>query len=445
MSAASFLLLAVNHIAFLLVVSALLVLLLYRATCHVSGGPSDPFHFYYAFTFGTSYAVVALLAYQGEIGLLQVAMVGGFGAVFVVGYRFFSHISVRWVRESIRVFSGGGTLFWLSVILYFVAAIFYVLGAGLPFLSESRFETNRGFGFLVRIMDPLRLFIIACLAMKIVGRQRRTFLYWALGLFAIGSSLLNGSKFALLESAYVASVAVSVRLKLKSLPIRAIVWPAIGILALATVFAFGVLLLNMDAIQAAAGGPAVSAVSVVVAGFVERIVGNGDMYYLGLPSQVLNAIHIDHPLVQLFGPIIGSAAASSTFGVPNIGNTDVGRQIVLYWDPNYPVAGGPTNHFDMTAYLYFGPYLGTLFVIGLALFLAQMNRLKLYSYSLEGCAVVAVLYCRSLPALLNPAIGIADIFDAVAIFLCLTVLSHLIIAASRGSVDHSGTVTGAVR
>lgn len=429
METINFLQLALENSGFLIVVAIFLTLFLYHMTRRIAGGVSDPFHFYYAFTFGTSYAVVALLAVKGEIGVPEIGVVVGFGLLFLIGYRSFSKISIPWMHKSISLFGGGRTFFCLAVSTYIVTSLIYVTFAGLPFLSASRFETNRGFGFLVRIMDPLRLFIVAYLAILISKRKHRA--RWLLGCaavcFAIISSLLNGAKFAFLECAYVAAASIAISTGRKDLPFRKIVLPTVFVILLATGYALTQLLFNLEADHSVGGfiPGNIDRTHLVLDMFAARLVGNGDMYYLGLLPQVLHSLRIDRPLLQLFGTIVGAGVVSSLFGY-DINNTDVGRQIILYWDPYYPVSGGPTDHFDMAAYVYFGPFGGIIFVLCLAFLLAQISRLKQYKYNTVGCAAVATLYCRSLPIILNPASGIALIFDAVEVFLLLSVMSKLL-------------------
>jgi hypothetical protein len=428
MDSATFLFMALENIYFLLIVSAGLTIFLYRMTSRIAGGLSDPFHFYYAFTFGTSYAVVCLLAFKGYLSFPVTAMVLGYGLLFLVCYRSFSRVSVSWTYRAVRLWSGGKTFFWLAAAIYTLIAITYVALAGFAFLSESRFEANRGVGILVRIMDPLRLFIIGYLSIWIAQRKngRRFWIGCGLVFFAILSSVLNGSKFALLESAYVAAVALAISLGKRSLPLKTIFWPAMLVLLLATGYALTQLLFNFKAANTGGvEGRTGMAAPLLLERFAFRIVSNGDMYYLGLPEPVFHALRVDHPLIQLFGPMLGGGAVSSLLNY-DINNTDIGRQIVLYWDPSNALSGGPTNHFDLTAYVYFGPILGTLFVIILALILAQINRLKQHRYSTVGCAAVAALYCRSLAILLNPATGLALISDIMVVFSLLSVLAWIL-------------------
>ena len=446
MQSVEFLQLALDDSAFLIIVSIVLMLCLYWMTFRVAGGLSDPFHFFYAFTFGTSYAVVALLAITGNIDLPQIAMIAGFGLVFLIGYRIFSRVSIQSLHRAVSLCGGGRTFFQLAVVVYFSAALIYVIYAGVPFLSASRFETNSGFGLAVRIMDPLRLFILAYLALEILKLKHRTKLLYGCAAicFAAVSSLLNGSKFALLECAYVAAVSVAIGTGRKALPFKKILWPASLVLLLATGYALTQLFFNLKAAKSQGIGnlDSVALGPLVFDTFAARLVGNGDMYFLGLPPQVLHAIHVDHPLAQLLGPMLGYRAVSTLFGY-DMTNTDVGRQIMLYWNPGYPPgAGGPTNHFDMTAYAYFGPIGGIPFVMCLAFILAQVNRLKQHKYGGVGCAAVATFYCRSLAILLNPAIGLSLLSDVIIIFLLISILAKVINAAAITQASRLPVPTG---
>lgn len=430
--AATFYQLALEHVGFLLLFSILLAYILYVLTRDICGGLSDPIHFFYSFTFGTSYAVVALLAYTHNIGSFEIAIVVGFGLCFLVGFRVFSRIRIGKLHHFLSLCTGGRTFLWITVLLYVVTSVTYVMSVGLPSLSASRFETNRGFGYLARLMDPLRLVIVGSVAVTVAESRgrKRWILALLLGFFAVVSSLLNGSKAALLECAYVSAVSLAIRSGRVSLPMKKLIFPATLIALITTTYAMGQLYLNLRA--PASGDFLANANPLLLAFdmFALRIVGNGDMYFLGLSQQVLHALHFKHPFVQLFGPILGSGVTSMLAGY-DVNSSDVGRQIILYWQPDYPVAGGPTNHFDLTAYLYFGPIGGTVFVLCLAFTLAQINRLKKQRYNVVGCAVVATLYCRALVLLLNPATSLALMSDAIIIFALVAFFAKVVNAAPR--------------
>jgi hypothetical protein len=439
MSYAEFMLLAFNNIDFLVILSIILMLLLYWGTFRISGGLSDPFHFYYAFTYGTSYAVVGLLAIKGYVGFPEIAIVVGYGVVFLVAYRSFSRLYFPWVHRTVSIVDGGRTFFQIAIVAYFIAALIYVMLAGLPSFSENRFRTNQGFGFFVRFLEPLRLFIVGYLALRITANRKGKKTFW-LGCgeisFMIVSSLLNGAKFAFLEVAYVAAVAIAISTGRKALPIRKIVWPTLVVFSLATVYALAQMSINYHKADSSVGTDAqyIAGAPLLVEQFSVRIISNGDVYFMGLPPPVLDSIHVDHPVEQMFGGILGGGAIASLLGYPK-GN-DIGEQVKAYWYPFSFDPSGPTDHFDLTAYLYFGPVLGVLFVLCLALILAQITRLKQYRYSTVGCAAVAALYCNSLVILLTPPAGIMLIFDTLTEFAALTVLARILNTANS-TIRHS--------
>jgi hypothetical protein len=401
-------------------------------TSRITGGLSDPFHFYYAFTFGTSYAVVGLLAIKGYIGPPEIAIVVGYGLVFLVGYRSFSRVSTSWLYRTVRFVDGGQTFFHVALVIYSIVAIIYVMFAGLPFLSTNRFETNQGFFTFVRVMDPLRLFIVGYLAIRITNRKRKNRFWLGCGtvVFMIISSLLNGAKFALLETAYVAAVAIAISSHRKALPNKKIIWPAIAVLFFATIYALVQLFFNFHEVDSSASAQAqyITGTPLVIEQFSIRIISNGDMYFMGLPPAVLHSLRVEHPIAQLFGPILGGGPIPSLLGY-QLG-PDIGEQIKLYWNPFTHDLGGPTDHFDLVAYVYFGPLLGVLFVMCLALLLAQITRLKQNWYSATGCSVVATLYCSSLPLLLNPSAGLLLIVDVFAVFAIVTVFAKILKTAT---------------
>ena len=443
MNYVEFMHLAFNNIYFLVILSLFLMLLLYRVTSKVSGGLADPFHFTYTFTFGIGYAVVALLAIKGYVGLPEVAIVVGYGLVFLVGYRSFSRLSIPWLYRSVSLLDGGWTFFQIAVVIYFIAGLIYVMFAGLPSFSADRFESNRGFVLLVRILNPLRLFIVGYLAIRITNRKGMNKLLLGCGAasFMLVSSLLNGAKYALLEAAYVAAVAIAISSGRKSVPIRKIVWPALGVLSLATVYALVQLSINshMSDSPASTDAQYLIGAPLIVEQFTSRIISSGDIYFMGLPPDVLHSIRVDHPIVQLFGPIFGGGIIPSLLGY-HLGN-DIGDQVKLYLYPFSTEPGGPTDHFDLTAYVYFGPVLGVLFVLCLALILAQITRLKEHRYSAVGCAAVAALYSSSLTLLINPSSGLVFIFDTLIVFAALTVFARILNTATSAKQYPAGSLS----
>jgi hypothetical protein len=82
----------------------------------------------------------------------------------------------------------------------------------------------------------------------------------------------------------------------------------------------------------------------------------------------------------------------------------------------------------LTAYVYFGPILGILFVIALAFIMACVNNIRL---SISGTnpvqtALYVTLWMGALQILLHPAIGISNIILISILFFILNSVFKII-------------------
>jgi hypothetical protein len=441
MSPIDFILLVFDHITLVIVLSIGLTLLLYFSTYRVAGGILDPFHFFYAFTFGTSYAVVCLLAVTGHIGLTEVSIVGGYGLLFLVTYRVFSRATLwQGAHFEKRISMGDGWLFAIACLLYFSIAIVLVAGVGFAAFLNSRYQIGR-YNLLALILDPLRLFIAGYLAILIVNCQgpnrklKRVLLLCAELSFVTLSSLINGSKVAFLESAYAASVAIIVSRRAEAIPWKKLVKPFSAVFMIAIVYAVSQQYFNMQA-SGASGNSSADALytrgPLLLDEFGMRIVNNGDIYYYVLPAPVFENIVIDHPFALLFDGVFGRNLLSSLFGLDMSGSVDIGHQAVGYWYGDYNASVGPVDHFDLAAYKSFGTFGGIIFVLCVAFTMVCVNKLKKGRYDSAGCAVVAAVYIRSLIILLSPHAGLEFLVWSVILFTVLAILAKaLSYAVSR--------------
>jgi hypothetical protein len=438
MNPTDFTLLVFDNITFVALLSAVLVLLLYIATYRIAGGFLDPFHYFYSFTYGTAYAVVGLLAYTGYIGIKGLSIVVGYGLVFLIGYIFFSRTYFSKVWSTNRLFSlGGKTMLALALILYFTIALIFLYEVGFAAFLPSRYGVGE-YNLFALIMDPLRLFIAAYIAVMIVNRhnggRKISWLICVELLFIIFSSLINGSKFSFLESIYAGSVAVAIGLDGMKVHLKKIIKPALLILLVATVYAVGQEYLN---IEASGGTENNQSYDLYTKGpllldlFAIRIVNNGDIYYYILPETVFHTIVIDHPFAVLFRNIFGEKIVASLFGIDMTQVVDLGHQSTGYWYGAYDADVGPVDHFDLDAYKFFGPFGGILFVICLAFIISSINKLKKGHYDIAGSATVAALYIRSLTVLLSPSVGIAFIEESFILFGLLSILARILNSAAR--------------
>jgi len=399
-------------------------------------GYLDPVHFYWTFTFGTAYGIVVGLYWLGHISDFLFYFVLFCACLFIFCFTLFnkySSLAFRRFIVTLTVPKGDGRVeffFILVIYLSLLAIILAFVGAGL-FAETNRFEQNRGFGVFVRIADAFRLFVVAYLAINLIRRFKETgvtfravlsFLFLLL-LIILGSAV-NGSKFAMLEALYACFVASSIywtkpRFRLFHLLV---------ISAAALFFALLVLMMNLrsNKVDTEAESMYMGDTPVVVERLALRVLANADKYYMGLPNDVVDQIETDSVVVRFIAPLVGVTRLSDILGY-EVNNFNVGRQILLYFDPDYSVAGGPTSHFDLFAYKYFGVYLAFVWVIITAFLLASINSLGRNGLSgVFYSALVATLWLRTLPILLEPPVGLAYMLDIIFLFTVIKLAGLLV-------------------
>lgn len=413
-------------------------LVLYLTTRSYSAGLFlDPFHFYYAFTFGTSYGVVGLLATYGYVDAESLWIVFGFGSIFLLSYIHFAKRRIINFQPLVDLIylppkSQRSAMFLMGFIYcIFAAANLYVAGFG--FLAESRFQSTFGFGPIIRVIDPIRLLLISWIGLDIVKRWKNGQSYWIrscfLLLFAIFAALLNGAKFAFLEQFYAISMAVVIaKLDIK-ISKKGIYLSTFALAASILLFSFYVMSYNMlsGGSDPLAPSDKISGAPALVERYLARIIANGDMYFLSLPEKIYEEIHIDSTLTRLAAALLGSQIVSSLVGY-DVAQFEVGRLIWLYWSPDDEVMRGPTNHFDLTGYFYFGSVGGIALVIAISILLSQIYRL---TRKCERCdnykaVFIAVLWCRSVPMLLHPTAGLTWFLDVIIVMILFKLLVLLI-------------------
>lgn len=416
-----------NSLEFLIYLFTICILLFLLSKKTV-GYILDPFHFYYTFTFGTSYAVILLLYIHDYIPDDYFSYLLISNVVFFVSY---SLSSIRrskhaglFIRLGYSIRYNERFILQLLWFIYFAMLLIYLSKVSIAGLLLSRFDANKGLGPIVRIMDALRLIIAAWMYINYIRLGKKKYLIIAL-VFSCVSAFFSGAKFALLEQMYVMFVAgfVGERIKIK-LHLKTIVLAGVFLVALFLFILFMLQKLS-DGIgyqnsQYIPGAP------VTLELFILRILANGDSYYLSLTQRVLDDININFPVLQFFSNVFGNSFMSRLFG-QDFSNGDIGRQIWLYWYPDDDIMRGPTAHFDISGLVYFGYIGGVIFSIVIGVVLGSLNKLKYSCYHAPTVIVafVSALYCRSLPLMLNPSVGLAYIVDIYMLLFLLLVLSTL--------------------
>ena len=407
-------------------------------------GYLDPLHFYWTFTFGTAYGIVMALFIGGYVSVYYVALLLSYALTFLFFLRFSGRHGL-WMYKlvvALLVPHGRGKgEFWMILLLYACLALFLIASTGFGASAETnRFEQNRGLGAFVRVADAFRLFLVACIAITCVERWRngrRNYLTLLLGvgyfLLLLISSLLNGAKFAILEGIYASVFALAVqgyRLRLNILKVGAL-------FSVVLLFAMWILSKNLAGagVDTQASGVYMPDTPMLYERLALRVLANADKYYLSLPNAVIEEFKTDSALIQFVAPLISVTKMSEIVGHP-VNDYAVGRQALLYWYPDNTIAGGPTSHFDLFSYKYFGFVPGLLFAALMGWFLASVTALARLgrNQSPYYAALCAALWVRSIAMLLEPTVGLAYVLDIFLLFFVMNLFGVILRFASKGNV-----------
>lgn len=422
------------------ILTVILVAVLYLSVRKVTAaGYFDPLHFYWTFTYGTAYALIAGLYLLGYISFFYIVLVYSLGLLFVIAFRLFllipSNAPAELILKTCQPSCGMKSLFCMLIMLYALAVVYQisVVGFGM-FASTNRFEQARGNGVVIRFLGAIAPFLIACssiyiykLMLKKKSLKDYSYLLSSiclLFLFVAFNSILDGSKAAILMCMYsgVLGVALYTHEKPRFYFVRLSILFGLVLFFALLVQSFDLRNQNLKSSNARY----LSERFFGVERLVFRIIGNGDKYYLGLPNSIVEDIETDNVVVRFIAPVVGSTNLSSLLGY-NVNNYNVGRQILLQHAPGRETAGGPTSHFDLFAYKYFGLYFSWVWVVVSAFLLSVIVRLRRFSYgNLFAAAIGAQLWQSGLPMLLEPPIGVAKILDVLLIFGTIKLLGYLL-------------------
>ncbi len=423
MSDYDFYTLAADNLSTLLLIIASVTLASSALAWRLTGAFFDPLVVYVATTLGTSWGVVAFLADQDYLTIESLTLVPT--AVLLLAVGMVSSAAGTLPRanhpfdEAASLPGGLFRLLAFSIVLS--AAMFATVGNVV--MVESRFESLRGFGFIVRLLDPCRLLLAGYLGWKL---KRDGAWGEALVLFAYLAVLcvITGARFSIIDTALASAVAYRVTAQRGEALSVEFGWSArlLGMGTLAIV-AIGIAAAMTSAAFTARGGDADLRTSffpdlpLVAELLLLRVLASGDMYFFSLPNNVLfRVVDIANPVAQLLGPIVGDTVMRKLFDYP-LGNLEVGRQIWLHWYARDTITRGSTSHFELVAWAYFGWAGGALFVIFLGLLLGRLvARVKtLHTSDPLLASFAAALYVRAMTALLSPALAIAFILDLLVV------------------------------
>ncbi|SMG60151.1 O-antigen polymerase [Cedecea sp. NFIX57] len=406
-----------------------LTFLCYLTVRRLAVGFIDPIHFYFTFTFGTSYAIVLILWIYDYIPDHIFYMILSNWIVLAAFMRLsFKTRNFKAIGVSEKIFNtcnaNSNMIFWILLLTYTMLTTIYVKNVSFEAFIQSRFEANRGLGALVRVLDVVRLLLTAYLsimAIKSIGFKR-----WFLAAFAILisviASFVSGAKFSLLEHLLVALISIYIycgwkpKLTGKSL--------VIFVLLAIAMISYVLFLLSFASQSLGYTKANYMDAPVVVELFFMRIFANGDAYYFSLPNSVIDSLHVSNSIYQLFGYIAGNGVMQNVFDYDYTEN-DVGRLIWKVWYPWDDIARGPTSHFDLAGYAYFGAVGGIIMTAAIGWIIGRICKAKngRRRNDIFYSSFVSVLYCRTIVVLLSPPVGLAYIVDLIFILIFLTILS----------------------
>lgn len=397
-------------------------------------GILDPIHFYWTYTFGTTYSIILGLYYLNFIDgyITLVVALSGLTLIFslFIGRKFnvnFINIFLRLVNSK----NNSHCVYILSVVLLFLLYSIIIYKVGLYISSDvNRFEKNKGIGPLVRAADALRLFVFAysyVYIRNIKSTKKRYISYIILSFAILISSLSNGAKFALLEVLYSIFLCYVIytgkKLKITLYSFFSIL---LGFL-LVFVFAISVISLSMKNNKNVHPQYLPQSTPIAIEKIFLRTLSNGDQSYLGLPNNIIDKIEEGNFFDITLSALIGKNLYRKLFNYNETLNLDnVGQKILKYHFPSFSQAGGPVSHFDLYFYHYLPIGLNFLAIIFIGLLLSSIANCRyLAKDNLFLSSVVTTLWMKGLVMVLEPAMGLVYLIDFLTVIITIKLLASL--------------------
>ncbi|WP_273764045.1 hypothetical protein [Aeromonas hydrophila] len=404
------------------------------------GGILDPFHIIYTFTYATSYAVVGLLWLGGYVDSYIFIMLLIYGILFLFSLKILEYSGCECGRIT-YIFRGlvnaNGSSFAVGCItlIYILLTLMLIHSKGFSlFSTTNRFEDNRGIGPAVKFWEYSSYFITAYLSIsfhKASNAFKRKIISIGLISYIIFNSVISGAKSDVFLYGLACFYAQSVFHGKPTYKIKHILY--ISSFGLSAIFC--VLYFNFSSTLNAESEFVDIFISLFIR-FTDRILSNGDVYYMGLPYNVIDGIDVDNFFVILFAPLLGVSVLSSIAGY-DVSSFELGRQILLYHYPLHDIAGGPTDHFDLFAYKFFG-YAGGLFVIFLGVYIYVIRMIIKSGRSNHYLsAVYTVLWFNVISILLKPGMLLSSLLLPCMFFVFIGLLCRVL--TINGDVDGKKT------
>lgn len=408
-----------------------IILCFYSVNFISIAGITDPIHFFWTYTLGTTYSIILGLFILGYINNNIIITISISAIIFLLSIYLGYALKINLLKHSFLFIIKSNNGHRLFKILLFLMCLFYIIiicKVGFSIFSETnRFEQNKGIGPLVRVVDAIRPFVLSYMAIYISvyikGYKKIVYNFILISLIII-SSLSNGAKFALLEIAYTISICFILykghrfKLSIKRLiKISSIFLVVFSFALIATNYAIKVKGGNMKPQFLPENTP------IAIEKIYLRTLSNSDQAYLGLPNEIIDKIPNGNIIYNFTSSMIGKEKFRKIFNI-NDDLNNVGQKILLFHFPDYNQAGGPVSHFD----LYFYHYLPTgfnyiaIFILGLIL-VSIINSRVLAKGNIFISAFIATLWIRGLVMILEPAMGFVYMLDFLFVIFFITLIT----------------------
>lgn len=401
------------------------------------GGIFDPFTLIFVVAFGINYGIVVFMFFEGLIDSILFGTLALYAILLITIFRWASSRHSEPLIYRYFAYIGrshlSGAVFAACSLIYGALSLVIFSQIGFGILAETnRFDAARGYGAFIRVLDCLSPFIVAYVTLTIMqSKHNRVIKLLGLAVFILYAAIVNGAKISVI---YSFSTALLV-LAMASYRIRISGWQA----ATAAVMglAFSVLALNINLeknnVSEQSVAPLSASSGLVTARLIYRFIAFGDTSYLLLPNRIIDNIQKDTISARFAAPIIGNDNLSKMLGY-EVQDFSVGRQALLHYSPNSDVSGGPTSHFDLFFYVYFGPVAGIFLSCVLGYFIGRINQGVRLMRSRSGLdsnklllSIMATLWTRSVLLIIEPTVALAYIFDMFVIFTAICLFATAVV------------------
>ncbi len=331
-------------------------------------------------------------------------------SLFWIGYFIFAKNKICFSQYSIINDNNiGYFLFWLFWSLNILTHLFTYILFGIPLFAESRLATytnSGGWGILSHISRFASFYSLVYVFYLYFNKPKSTIIITLVLLTTIVFSLLSGSKASILEIFFAFFIykyfyeksSISFKFIKKLLPLI-ILFPILVI-----VFQHG------------SEGSLVDAFST----FVFRLLANGDVYWLGLPNDMIDKIKVDEPFVFLFSRILGPLRIIDNSTIP----PPIGAQ--LYW-LLYPlqegIMRGPNTRLPILSWVLFKwGGLCLSFIVGVFCAWWRTRIMQHLPHGIITVILYGYIYISFTVFFSDPLLGSGTVFSMIISFLLIYVL-----------------------